>query len=47
MGIDVIGDFLTENNVTSATGIRELQRASGLRIAERLFDTIASKLIGR
>ena len=43
-GIDVIGDFMTEINVTSATGIRELERASDLHIAERLFDVISSRL---
>lgn len=43
-GIDVIGDFMTELNVTSATGIRELERESGVRIAEQLLDAISSKL---
>jgi glutathione synthase len=42
-GIDVIGDFLTEANVTSPTGIRELERASDLRISEQIFDTISLK----
>ncbi len=43
-GIDVIGDFMTEINVTSPTGIRELERASDVRIAEQILDAIASKL---
>ena len=43
-GIDVIGEFITEINITSATGIRELERESDLRITEQLFDSIASKL---
>jgi glutathione synthase len=43
-GIDIIGDYLTELNVTSPTGIRELERASDLRIAEQIFDAISSKL---
>jgi glutathione synthase len=43
VGIDVIGDFMTEVNVTSPTGIRELERASNLQIAERIFDAISSK----
>ena len=43
-GIDVIGDFMTEVNVTSPTGIRELERASELRIAEQIFDAISSRL---
>lgn len=44
VGIDVIGDFLTEINVTSPTGIREVERATDVRVTESLFDTIASKL---
>jgi glutathione synthase len=42
-GIDVIGDFMTEVNVTSPTGIRELECESDLRITEQLFDSISSK----
>ena len=42
-GIDVIGDFLTEINVTSPTGIRELERESDLRVAAGLLDAITSK----
>jgi glutathione synthase len=44
VGIDVIGDFMTEVNVTSPTGIRELECASELRIAEQIFDAISSRL---
>jgi glutathione synthase len=44
VGIDVIGDFMTEINVTSPTGIRELERATELCITEQLFDAILSKL---
>jgi glutathione synthase len=43
-GIDVIGDYLTEINVTSPTGIRELDSAFDLNIAGTLFDAIESKL---
>jgi glutathione synthase len=43
-GIDVIGDFLTEINVTSPTGIRELDAIFGLNIAGLLFDAIESRL---
>ena len=39
-GIDVIGAYLTEVNVTSPTGIRELDRAFSLNIAGTLFDAI-------
>ncbi len=43
-GIDVIGDYLTEVNVTSPTGIRELDKQFELNIAGRMFDAIQSKL---
>ena len=40
VGLDVIGDWLTEVNVTSPTCIRELDKQFGLNIAGLLFDTI-------
>ena len=43
-GIDVIGDYLTEVNVTSPTGIRELDNQFDLNIAGLMFDAIESKL---
>lgn len=43
-GIDVIGDYLTEINVTSPTGIRELDRIFDLNIAGQLFDAIEARL---
>ncbi len=43
-GIDVIGDFMTEVNVTSPTGIRELDRSFDLNIAGLMFDAIEKKL---
>jgi len=43
-GIDVIGDYMTEVNVTSPTGIRELDQQFELNIAGTLFDTIERKL---
>ena len=39
-GLDVIGDRLTEINVTSPTCIRELDAQFGLNIAGQLFDAI-------
>jgi glutathione synthase len=42
-GIDVIGEFMTELNVTSPTGIRELERETDLKIASQLFDAIESR----
>lgn len=43
-GLDVIGDYLTEVNVTSPTGIRELDRQFNLNISAKLFATIEKKL---
>lgn len=43
-GIDVIGDFMTEINVTSPTGIRELDREFDLNIAGLMFDSIERRL---
>jgi len=40
VGLDVIGDYLTEVNVTSPTGIRELDAGSGFNISAQLFDVI-------
>ncbi len=42
-GIDVIGDYLTEVNVTSPTGIRELDKQFDLNVAGRMFDAIENK----
>ena len=44
VGLDVIGDYLTEVNVTSPTCIRELDAQFGLNIAGLLFDAIEQKL---
>jgi glutathione synthase len=44
VGLDVIGDYLTEINVTSPTCAREIDRAFDTRIGERLIDAIESKL---
>lgn len=43
-GLDVIGDYLTEINVTSPTCIREIDRAYDLNIAGMLFDAIEGKI---
>jgi glutathione synthase len=45
-GLDVIGDFLTEINVTSPTGIRELDAQFGLNIADALMAAIEARLEG-
>ena len=44
VGIDVIGDYLTEINVTSPTGIQELERFDGINVAEKIWQAIESKL---
>lgn len=44
VGLDVIGDYLTEINVTSPTCIREIDRAYNLDIAGDLMDCIQQKL---
>ncbi|MCR4300204.1 MAG: glutathione synthase [Sulfuricaulis sp.] len=44
VGLDVIGDYLTEINVTSPTCIRELDRLYNLRISAKLMDAIDARL---
>jgi len=44
VGIDVIGDYLTEINVTSPTGIQELERFDGVNVAGAIWDAIEARL---
>ena len=44
VGLDVIGDWLTEVNVTSPTCARELDKQFGLNIAGQLFDAIEARV---
>ncbi len=44
VGIDVIGDYLTEINVTSPTGIQEVKRFDGTDLAKSIWDAIERKL---
>jgi glutathione synthase len=44
VGVDVIGDYLTEINVTSPTGIREIKRLGGVDIAVLVWDAIELRL---
>lgn len=46
-GIDVIGDYLTEINVTSPTGIREVKRFGGNDIAAMIWDVVEEKVGAR
>jgi glutathione synthase len=43
VGIDVIGDYITEINVTSPTGIQEINRLDGIHIEARLWDAIEKR----
>jgi glutathione synthase len=43
VGLDVIGDWLTEVNVTSPTCVRELDKQFGLNIAGQLFDVLEAR----
>ena len=46
-GIDVIGWYLTEINVTSPTGIQEIDRFDGISIAAMIWEAIEARLISR
>ena len=47
VGLDVIGDYLTEINITSPTCIRELDQLYGLDIAGQLMDAIEARIQSR
>ena len=47
VGLDVIGGFVTEINVTSPTGIREIDKQRGTDVAGLLMDAIAKRLQAR
>jgi glutathione synthase len=44
VGIDVIGDWLTEINVTSPTGIQEINRLDGVQLERILWDAIEARV---
>jgi glutathione synthase len=44
VGIDVIGDYLTEINVTSPTGIRQVREFGGPDIAAMIWDVVEAKV---
>ena len=43
VGIDIIGDWLTEINLTSPTGIQEMERFDGTNVAGRIWDVIEAR----
>ncbi len=47
VGIDVIGDYMTEINVTSPTGIQEIARLDGIDIAPMIWDAIEARYAER
>jgi glutathione synthase len=47
VGIDVIGDYMTEINVTSPTGIQEITRLDGVDLAVNIWDAIEARLAAR
>ena len=46
VGIDVIGNWLTEINVTSPTGIQELERFDGVNVASQIWEAIEARVAG-
>ena len=46
-GLDVIGDYLTEVNVTSPTGIRELKKYGGADLAAKFLDVVEQRVRAR
>ena len=44
VGIDVIGDWLTEINVTSPTGLQEIARYDGTNLAAQIWNSIEAKI---
>ena len=47
VGIDVIGDYMTEINVTSPTGIQEIARLDGVDLATNIWDAIEARFAAR
>ncbi|NJR64488.1 MAG: glutathione synthase [Leptolyngbyaceae cyanobacterium CRU_2_3] len=44
VGIDIIGGYLTEVNVTSPTGIREIDRLDGVRLGDRVIEWVVQRI---
>ena len=47
VGLDVIGDYLTEINVTSPTGMREIMDQSGCNVAALMIDALERRIVAR
>jgi glutathione synthase len=46
VGIDVIGDRLTEINLTSPTGLQEMERFDGTNVTAKIWEVIEAKRTG-
>ena len=44
VGLDVIGDYLTEVNVTSPTGFREIQDQTGFDVSGMFLDSLQQRI---
>ena len=47
VGLDIIGEFLTEINVTSPTCVREIERETNLQICDQFIKVLEKKLCER
>ena len=47
VGIDVIGDYMTEINVTSPTGIQEIARLDGIDLSRNIWDAVETRYAAR
>jgi len=47
VGIDVIGGYLTEVNVTSPTGIREIDLLDGVYLGKQVIEWVENKITNR
>jgi glutathione synthase len=46
VGLDVIGDYLTEINVTSPTGMQEITKQTGINVAGIMIDALERAVAG-
>ena len=46
VGLDIIGNYLTEVNVTSPTGIQEIDRLDGVRLEGSVIDFVEARISG-
>jgi len=44
VGLDIIGEFVTEVNVTSPTGVQEIDRLDGVNLEAQVIDFVESRV---